>query len=308
MKHKAVIVCGPTAGGKTGFAHEFAKKHNGEVVNADSMQIYKQIPIITASPSNELKSEINYHLYNFLSVDNDFSAVKYVQNASNTIQAIAKEGKLPIITGGTGLYIEMLTNGYHIIPEIKPEIRYEARNQLNLHGNADIFCILEKSNPQIINHINIADKQRLLRAYEIFLQTGKSILDFHNEKKYNPLADFEFQIYLLMPSRDFLYQMCNNRFSYLFGAGALEEIRSLKKDYPDLQTTASKALGIQQIIDYLNDKIDKETAIASASMQTRRYAKRQCTWFKNQLQHKTTIHFKNQEEYLNSIQALYFLK
>ena len=308
MKHKAVIVCGPTAGGKTGFAHEFAKKHNGEVVNADSMQIYKQIPIITASPSNELKSEINYHLYNFLSVDNDFSAVKYVQNASNTIQAIAKEGKLPIITGGTGLYIEMLTNGYHIIPEIKPEIRYEARNQLNLHGNADIFCILEKSNPQIINHINIADKQRLLRAYEIFLQTGKSILDFHNEKKYNPLADFEFQIYLLMPSRDFLYQMCNNRFSYLFGAGALEEIRSLKKDYPDLQTTASKALGIQQIIDYLNDKIDKETAIASASMQTRKYAKRQCTWFKNQLQHKTTIHFKNQEEYLNSIQALYFLK
>ncbi|HJK86499.1 MAG TPA: tRNA (adenosine(37)-N6)-dimethylallyltransferase MiaA [Candidatus Megaira endosymbiont of Nemacystus decipiens] len=304
MKHKAVIVCGPTAGGKTGFAHEFAKKHNGEVVNADSMQIYKQIPIITASPSNKLKTEINYHLYNFLSVDTDFSAVKYVKNASNTIQTIAKGGKLPIITGGTGLYIDMLTNGYHIIPEIRTEIRYEARNQLNLHGNEHISCILQKLDPQIINHINIADKQRLLRAYEIFLQTGKSILDFYNEKKYNPLPDFEFQIYLLMPSRDFLYQMCNKRFSYLFSAGALEEIRSLKKDYPNLQTTASKALGIEQIIDYLNGKIDKETVIASASMQTRRYAKRQCTWFKNQLTRKITIHFNNQEEYLNGIQKL----
>ena len=125
--NKAIIICGPTASGKTDFAHKLALKNNGEIVNADSMQLYKQLPIITASPYQKLKDQLPYHLYNFQDIDQELSAAKYVDMASEVIQTISLKGKLPIIVGGSGMYISMLANGYSVIPEIDGEIRRYAR-------------------------------------------------------------------------------------------------------------------------------------------------------------------------------------
>lgn len=297
QKQKAVIICGPTASGKTNFAHHVAKNNNGEIINADSMQIYKQLPIITASPSKTLKEELPYHMYNFCDVDQEFSAAKYVQKANQVIRTISDNNKLPIIIGGTGMYISMLVNGYSAIPDIDQSIRNEARNLHQSIGSEEFFKRLEAIDPKSALKLNSADSQRVIRAYEVVTQTGKSILDFQEEGNIKLLADFEFEIIFLLPERKFLYQTCNNRLQYLFDNGAIEEVEELHKKYGDLKTSAMKALGVSEIISYLKNDITMETAIDLASAKTRQYAKRQITWFRNQLKSTNIIKFSTAEEY-----------
>lgn len=282
-KRSVFIVCGPTAGGKTQFAHQLALNNNGEVVNADSMQIYRQIPIITASPDQTLQSENTYHLYNFLGVDQEYSVIKYVQNAQKTIELLHQKGKTPVITGGTGMYISMLLSGYNDIPDIADDVRSEARSLQEKMGNQHLYEILKKVDPEIAKHLKPGDTQRIIRAYEVLQQTGKSILYFQHQLKQYPLDGYEVHIYYIRPNRDILYKSCNERFEYLFNNGAVEEVQQLIHTYPNLTTSASKALGIAQIIAYLQGKLSKAEAIEEASMLTRRYAKRQCTWFNNQI-------------------------
>ena len=147
---KALIICGPTASGKTDFAHRIALDNDGEIVNADSMQLYKQLAIITDSPSPKRKNELPYHLYNFQDIDKEFSAAKYVKCASKTIRQITQRGNLPVIVGGSGMYINMLINGYSTIPEIEDTIRTEARNLHQKIGSEKFFKQLEKLDPKIV--------------------------------------------------------------------------------------------------------------------------------------------------------------
>lgn len=298
---RCIIICGPTASGKTEFAHKFALKVGGEIINADSMQLYKQIPIITASPSLKYKSELPYHLYNFYDVMENFSATKYVEMASSKVQQIDASDKLPIIVGGTGLYIDMLIKGYNQMPEVQEEVRAQVLNEHRQCGNKVIFRKLVEADPAIQDNLLENDTQRIIRAYEILVQSGKSILHYQKLDKYLPLPEFLFEIYYLMPERNFLYATCNERFAYLFNHGALEEIQGLINAYPNLTTTASKALGVKQITDYLQGKIDRQAAIHEASTLTRRYAKRQCTWFNNQLPEKRIVRFGNKVEYMKQI-------
>ncbi|MGC0371862.1 MAG: hypothetical protein DGJ47_000563 [Rickettsiaceae bacterium] len=301
MNQKIIVVCGPTASGKTQFAHQFALKNNGEIVNADSMQIYQQIPIITASPEDNLKKELPYHLYNFRSVEKDFSAIKYINLASSTIKEIISRGKLPIITGGTGMYIDMLINGYNQVPDVDVEVRKKVRRLHAEIGQERFFTALSALDPQVTQIIKSNDVQRSLRAYEVLQSTGKSILYFQNQPKNRPFEGFEFESYFLRPKREFLYKTCNERFCQIFENGAVEEVARLKKQYPNLQTSATKALGIKEISDYLDGKITKKEAVDGASMQTRRYAKRQCTWFNNQLDSPYIIEFENKAEYISKL-------
>ena len=298
---RCIIICGPTASGKTEFAHKFALKVRGEIINADSMQLYKQIPIITASPSFDLKAELPYHLYNFYEVTENFSATKYVEMAREKVQQIDASGKLPIIVGGTGLYIDMLIKGYNQMPEIEAKVRAQVIDDHMKYGNKAIFRKLVESDPTIRDNLLENDTQRIIRAYEILMQSGKSILYYQKKDKYLPLPDFLFEIYYLAPERNFLYATCNERFTYLFNHGALEEVQELINTYPKLTTTASKALGVRQIADYLGGKIDRQAAINEASILTRRYAKRQCTWFNNQLPEKRVVRFCNKVEYMKQI-------
>ncbi len=298
---RCIIICGPTASGKTEFAHNFALKAGGEIINADSMQLYKQIPIITASPSSELKAALPYYLYNFYDVTDNFSATKYVEMAREKVQQIDASGKLPIIVGGTGLYIDMLSKGYNQMPEIDAKVRAQVIDDHMKYGNKAIFRKLIEADPAIRDSLLENDTQRIIRAYEILMQSGKSILYYKKHDKYLPLPDFVFEIYYLVPERNFLYATCNERFAYLFNHGALAEVQELINTYPKLTTTASKALGVKQIADYLGGKIDRQAAINEASILTRRYAKRQCTWFNNQLPEKRVVRFGNKVEYMKQI-------
>ncbi|MDP4709411.1 MAG: tRNA (adenosine(37)-N6)-dimethylallyltransferase MiaA [Rickettsiaceae bacterium] len=295
--HRAIIICGPTASGKTEFAHQIALKNHGEIVNADSMQLYKQLPIITASPAASLQKELPYHLYNFQNVDKEFSAAKYVNAASKMVTQITERNKLPIIVGGSGMYINMLVNGYSAIPNIEDDIRTEARKLHTKIGADAFFQNLQILDPQITTILNIGDTQRIIRAYEVVVQTGQSILNFQAQDNIMPLPNFSFDIFCLLPERKFLYKTCNTRLIKLFDAGAIEEVKDLYKNYGDLQTSAMKALGVAEIISYIKGNITRQDAIDLASTRTRQYAKRQITWFKNQLPNTKIIKFNNLEEY-----------
>lgn len=294
--NKVIVVCGPTASGKTQFAHLLAKKNNGEIVNADSMQLYKSLPIITSSPSLELKNELLYHLYNFLDINSEYSVAKYAQIAAEKIKEISTRKKLPILVGGSGMYINSLIKGFSYIPDIEPEVRAQVRSlQQSLDSN-EFFELLKKTDPVIVNVLNAQDSQRVARAYEVFLQTGKSIL-YYQKSNTKLLEGFSFRAILLLPDRQFLYSMCNNRLEQMFKKGAVEEVKSLLNEKCNINALAMKSLGVKEIISYLENRISKDEAMEIAKTRTRQYAKRQVTWFKNQLQEKDIIEFSNCEEY-----------
>jgi len=301
---KAIIICGPTASGKTNFAHEFARKNNCEIVNADSMQIYQQLPIITASPSQKLKQDLPYHLYNFLDIDTEFSAAKYTANASLCIREISNRGKLPVIVGGSGMYINMLIYGFNSIPDITNEVRSEARALHKELGSEAFFDLLKTIDPEAAKTLNVGDAQRVLRAYEVIKQSGKSILYYQARENTLPLPEFDFDIIVLMPERNFLYETCNNRFLALLEDGGIEEIKAVHQQYNNLNTTAMKALGVAEMISYIKGEITKQKAIDLATARTRQYAKRQCTWFNNQIKIKQVIKFSNFAEYTWSTNRL----
>ncbi len=295
---KALIICGPTASGKTDLAHGLALKNNGEIVNADSMQLYKQISVITASPSLMLKNEIPYHLYNFQNIDQEFSVVKYIDNASKIIREILERKKLPIIVGGSGMYINMLINGYSSIPKINNKLKNQAKFLHKKIGADAFFKELVKLDPKVGQILKTRDTQRVIRGYEVVKQTGKSILDFQTQNNIKPLTEIKFEILLLLPERKFLYNACNARFLELIKNGAIEEVKNVYDEYCDLQTSAMKALGISEIISFIKKAITLEKAVELASTKTRQYAKRQITWFSNQIKNKQTIKFANSQEYL----------
>jgi tRNA dimethylallyltransferase len=302
--NKAIIICGPTASGKTNFAHKLALENNGEIVNADSMQLYKQLPIITASPEQKLKDELPYHLYNFQDIDQELSATKYVELASTNIREISSRDKLPIIVGGSGMYISMLVNGYSAIPDIDTAIRAHTRALREEIGAEAFFAELKKLDPKITNILNVGDNQRTLRAYEIVKQTGKSILEFQAQENVKSLPDFEFEIIFLSPERKFLYDTCNKRLKILFDTGAIDEVRTAYEHFGEIKTTAMKALGVKEIIEYIKNNITLNETIKLASAKTRQYAKRQSTWFRNQITANQIIEFGSLEEYENKLEQV----
>ncbi|WP_375327323.1 tRNA (adenosine(37)-N6)-dimethylallyltransferase MiaA [Candidatus Tisiphia endosymbiont of Nemotelus uliginosus] len=305
QKKKILIICGPTASGKTHLGHRLAKLYNGAIINSDAMQIYQQIPIITASPLAIYRQEIPYHLYNFLSISQEFSVVKYLNTAFEIIKEIADRDQLPIIIGGTGLYINSLLFGYNEIPEISPEIRQYVR-ALHTHiGQVEFFQKLQQLDVVSGQKLHSSDRQRSIRSYEVYMQTGRSIFEFHTAKNARSaaLAKFNVQVLLLHPERNFLYQSCNERVETLFNNGAIEEVKAVAQDFPNLTTAGTKAIGVQEILAYLTNTVTLSEALTLTQTKTRQYAKRQLTWFRNQIQDKTTFEYSSNlqfEELLNS--------
>ena len=290
--NKAIIICGPTASGKTDSAHTLALHNNAEIVNADSMQLSKHLPIITASPEQKLKDELPYHLYNFQDVNKELSATKYVEMASNVIREITSRNKLPIIVGGSGMYISMLVNGYSTIPNIDEDIRLQARSLREEIGADAFFEELKKIDFEVCQTLNVADSQRTLRAYEVIKQTNKSILEYQKQENYKPLPDFEFDIIFLLPARKFLYDTCNKRLKKLFATGAIEEVADAYKNFGEIKTTAMKALGVQEIIEYIKGDVSINEATERASASTGQDAEIQSRWCRNQVQASQIIGFK----------------
>lgn len=277
------MVCGPTASGKTAYAHDLAKKYNGEIVNSDAMQVYKFVPILTASPEQSLREELPYHLYNFLDLHEEFSVIKYLNLSTEVIKEIVHRKKTPIIVGGSGMYINGLLYGYNELPSIEESVRESARLLYDKIGKEEFFAKLKSIDPLAASIIKPNDSQRMLRAYEIMMQCGQSIFRMIQTRRTIPLINFDFKVLYLNPEREILYKNCNERLVRIFQSGAIDEAQNIKPYYASIKGSANKLIGLKELIMYLDNTITLEIAISLAQARTRQYAKRQTTWFNNKL-------------------------
>lgn len=291
-----IILGGPTASGKSHLATVIAKKFDGVIINADAMQVYREIPIITAQPTEEDKKNIPHRLYGALPASEPCSAVKWLGMAKEAIDWVHGQGKVPIIVGGTGLYIHTLLEGLSPIPDIVPKLREEIRSQCKELGNAAFHTLLQQKDPTMAGRLNAGDTQRMVRAMEVIEQTGVSLAEWQQMppvKNYDSACFFPIFIH---PIREKLYAQCDGRFLSMLEQGALEEVRALAELSLDPSLPAMKALGVPELLAHLEGKYTREEAITKAQQSTRNYAKRQVTWFKHQLKGALEIEFGGIEE------------
>ena len=277
LKSKIILIYGPTASGKSSFAVNLAKKIDGEIVNADSMQVYKELKILSARPFQKDCNKIKHHLYGFQSVKRKFSTGDWLKLVKEKIENVKKRKKVPILVGGTGLYFKALTDGLVNIPNIPIKFRKNVRYLHKKIGSKKFFSKLVKLDLLTKNFLNSSDTQRAIRAYEVKLFTKKSLYDwFRNTKSEFEKKDF-FKIYIDYP-RSKLINRINIRAVKMIENGAIPEVRSFINLKVPQSKTASKAIGIKEIRDYLKKKIEKPDVIEKISIKTRQYAKRQATW------------------------------
>ncbi len=289
-KKNIVIITGATGSGKSNFALKLAKKINGVIINADSMQIYKQIPILTAQPSKLDKSQIQHYLYSFVDIfdiQSTYSVGKYLFDLKNILQKIDKD-KIPIIVGGTMLYITSILEGLNEIPEINEEIRKEIREKYKKKTTKEIFEDLLKIDEKYSKIVDKNNPQRMLRGIEVKLSTKKSIVDFWSNKKQKPLLEnYNVKKILISPTREEIYSKINNRFNEMLKNGLIEEMKKIYKDCNDKNINKKcmpKAIGLQEFFDYFDGKITLDAMTEKTKQLSRNYAKRQLTWFKKKFE------------------------
>ena len=277
FKSKIILIYGPTASGKSVFAVKLAKKINGEIINTDSMQVYKELKILSARPFQKDYQKIKHHLYGFQNIKKNFSTGDWLKLVNKKIQEIKKKNKTPILVGGTGLYFKAITEGMVNIPNIPIKFRKNIRSLHKKIGEKNFFLKLIKLDPLSKNFINPSDTQRSIRAYEVMLFTKKSLYDwFKNTKSTYKKKDF-YKIYIDFPRGDLLKRI-EVRSSEMMKKGAILEVKRILKLRIRKDKTAYKAIGISEIKEYLDKKIKIKDLIEKISIKTRQYAKRQTTW------------------------------
>jgi len=291
QRHKPILViAGPTASGKSALAARLARELGGVVINADSMQVYGDLPILTAQPSDAEITAVPHRLYGFLALDDVCSAERWATLARREIDAAHDDGKLPVLCGGTGLYLRALMQGFSPIPDVPADIRQQARDLLAEIGSAKLRERLAAGDPATAARLHANDRQRIVRAWEVLQATGKPLSEWQTLPPAAP-AGLRFQTFVLLPERAALYHACDQRFLAMLARGALEEVRSVLARYPGLYPPdrdppegGSKALGFWGLARHASEgsEVSQET-VAAAQQQTRNYAKRQGTWFRNQM-------------------------
>ena len=277
----AVVVAGPTASGKSALAMALAVEFDGVIINADSMQIYRELRILTARPGLDDEARIPHRLYGVMPVQSACSAAHWRGLALSELDAVRSAGKLAIFCGGTGLYLRALMRGLSPVPEIDGEIRKAVRARLEHDGAAAMHDALAQVDPAMAARLAPRDRQRIARAWEVFEATGKPLSEWQALPESGPPPDVRIASIVLRPPRAALYAACDARMRRMVGAGALAEIEALAGIDPGLP--AMKALGVADFRRHLDGEITLEEAIFLAQQATRRYAKRQMTWFKNQI-------------------------
>ena len=299
-RSKIVLIYGPTASGKSSFAIKLAKKINGEIINADSMQVYKELKILSARPFQKDYQKIKHHLYGFISARNNFSTGDWLKLVKKKISDIKKDKKTPILVGGTGLYFKALTDGLVNIPNIPFKFRLKIRTLHKKLGPKKFFSNLIKLDPLSKNRINPSDTQRAIRAYEVKSYTKKSIYLWFKNTKSNYEKDDFYKIYLDYPRIDLLKRI-NARAEKMIKNGAILEVKRFIKLKVPRDKTASKAIGIEEIRDYINKKIQISDVIEKISVKTRQYAKRQSTWGRGNMLDWNKINSENLNKFLKKI-------
>ena len=277
LKSKIVLISGPTASGKSSFAIKLAKKIKGEIINADSMQIYKQLKILSARPNPKNYQRIKHHLYGFHDVNKNFSTGDWLKLVIKKINEVRKRKKIPIIVGGTGLYFKALTDGLVNIPNIPSKFRNQIRSLHLKVGNKKFYQELLKIDPTSRNKINPTDSQRLIRAFEVKKFTKKSIHEwFKNTKSKFENGNF-FKIYIDCDRKE-LIERINLRTHDMMQTGAINEVNKFIKLKINKDKTATKAIGVNEIKAYLANEKKLDEIKEKISIKTRQYAKRQSTW------------------------------
>ncbi len=277
---KVVVIVGPTSTGKSDVAIRLAENFDGEIVNADSMQVYKGMDIGTAKPSKEDFERVPHHLFDICEITERFSAGEYAKKASKVIKEIIDRGKVPFVVGGTGLYTHALIFGFFEEGDIDKTAEICLKQTLDKMGTEYLYGFLIKVDREFAERINPSDTQRILRGLTFYFSTGKPLSSMWDKTR-PLLEDVEFIVIGLKAYREKLYQAINLRVDRMITAGLLNEVKSLYSKYKDRQLHPFKAIGYRELIAYIEGEITLSKAIEEIKKNTRRFAKRQMTWFKN---------------------------
>ena len=282
LKSKIILISGPTASGKSKAALKIAKKLNGEIINADSMQVYKELNILTARPSKTDLNKINHHLYGFRSVKKEFSSGDWLKLAKKNIKKIRDKNKIPVLVGGTGLYFKALTDGLVKIPKIPILIRNKIRRMQNHLGQKKFYLKLLKIDPSVKNRIDPTDAQRSIRAYEVISISKKSIFEWYKKTKPSFKKNQFIKIYVDYP-KDELINKISKRVDQMIKDGAIKEVKDFLKLNLKSDSNIFKVIGIREIKEFIDKKCSLNDLKLNIVIKTRQYAKRQRTWSRGQM-------------------------
>ena len=277
---KVVVICGPTASGKTALSIELAKRINGEIVSADSMQIYDEMNIGTAKPDQEEMQGIKHYLIGNIKPTKRYSVSEFKKDAISAIKEIISKGKMPIVVGGTGLYVNSLVYGIDY-PEIQTNLEYrkELEKIVEEKGLQYLFEKAVEIDKEAMKNISPNDKKRILRVLEIYKETGKTKTELERESRKNGIP-YDYKIFAINMPREILYDRINRRVDIMIEKGLIDEVSSLYEKYGESMLTSMQAIGYKEVVEFLKGNCTKEEMIEKIKMETRRYAKRQLTWFR----------------------------
>jgi tRNA dimethylallyltransferase len=281
VTNPVLIVAGPTASGKSGLALAVAEAFDGIVINADSMQVYRELRVLSARPEHAALARAPHRLYGILSVTEPCSAGHWCRLARAEIAAAYQESKLPIVVGGTGLYLQSLVEGIVQLPDVPPELRARARAHYDAIGPEAFHRELAARDPDTAHRLRPRDRQRLVRAWEVLEATGRPLARLQREATEPPPAALKFAAILLDPPRTALYAAIERRFDAMIRAGALDEVAAVLAQTNDPDLPALRAVGVPELARCLRGDLALDEAVPQAKQATRRYAKRQVTWFRH---------------------------
>lgn len=279
-----VVIAGPTASGKSALALDLAAAFDAVIINADSMQIYRDLPILTAQPGPAALAVASHRLYGILALDDPATAMRWAGLAAAEIAAARERERLPILVGGTGLYLRALLQGFAPIPDIDPAYRAAAKTMLAELGPAGLHARLAARDPETAAQLRPSDSQRIMRAWEVLAATGKPLAWWQVQATTTP-APVQALSLVVSPARSDLYAACDDRFIAMVARGAVAEVAAARAAYPgaDGEQAGFRALGFRELAEHLDGRLPIEAAVAAAQRATRNYAKRQTTWFRHQL-------------------------
>jgi len=299
MIEKIILLSGPTATGKSSLASKLAEKIDGEIINADSIQLYRDLFILTARP-NIKKEKIKHHCYGFLDGDINWSVGKWIDEINKILKDVIKRRKIPIVVGGTGFYFKAITDGLSPIPDIDKSIRLKIENDLEKNGLTELQKRLAYIDPNASEKINPKDRQRIMRALEVYEGTNKKISDFWLMKR-EKIINYKSINFKIDADREWIYKNCDLRVDYMLENGAVEEVRHLlNKNYSE-NSPIMKAIGVDEITSFLNSDITLDRAIELIKFKTHQYAKRQITWINNQMISWNSINTQYSNKIINEI-------
>lgn len=279
----AILITGPTASGKSALAVELAKRHDGVVVNADSMQVYDTLRVLTARPSEEEMQGVPHHLYGHVPAGAAYSTGGWLRDVSALLPTLRAAGRLPVFVGGTGLYFKALTGGLSDMPEIPEALRKALRSRLLEEGSDGLYAELAVADPAMAASLNRQDGQRIVRALEVMKATGRSIADFQGQSGLVIIDADEARKIVVLPDRAVLHQRINGRFEKMLQQGAEDEVRALLALDLPAEAPVMKAIGVSQITAMVRGEMTRAEVLEKGAAATRQYAKRQMTWFRNQM-------------------------